>query len=71
MSIEKIKNNLASYKGKLISFRFNGNRNQVEEFTGEIIDMFPSVFIIKEKDNERVKSFSYSDILIRKLIIKS
>ena len=71
MNIEKIKDKVSLFKGKKVLFKYNSSRNQNEEFFGEIINLFPSVFIVKVIDNERIKSFSYSDILIRKLIIKS
>ena len=44
MNIMKIKENLESNKGKLIHFKYNGARNQIEEFdcnligTGVLID---------------------------------
>lgn len=70
MTIEKVKDRITMYKGKVISFKFNGTRNKIEEFTGTIVDMYPSIFIVKVVDNNIIKSFSYSDVLIHKLIIK-
>lgn len=70
MTIEKVKDRITMYKGKVISFKFNGTRNKIEEFTGTIVDMYPSIFIVKIVDNNIIKSFSYSDVLIHKLIIK-
>lgn len=71
MNIESIKRKISLYKGKIVLFKYNGSRNQIEEFLGEIVNVFPSIFTVKVIDNERVKSFSYSDILIRKLLIKN
>lgn len=70
MNIETIKNKIINYKGQKINFRFNGSRNQIEEFSGTIIDTYPSIFTVKVLDKEVVKSFSYSDVLIHKLVIK-
>ena len=70
MNIEKVKDRINLYKGKVIKFKFNGTRNKIEEFSGTIVDTFPSIFIVKVIDNNIVKSFSYSDVLIHKLIIK-
>ena len=70
MNIEKIKSKIDLYKGKTKSFKFNGTRNKVEGFSGTIVSTYPSIFIVKVIDNGIVKSFSYSDILIHKLIIK-
>ena len=71
MNIEIVKNKVDFYKGKTIKFKFNGTRNKVEEFSGIIIDTYPSIFIVKVIDNNVIKSFSYSDVLIHKLIIKN
>jgi len=70
MNIEKVKDRINLYKGKVINFKFNGTRNKIEEFSGMIVDTYPSIFIVKAVDNDAIKSFSYSDVLIHKLIIK-
>ena len=69
MNIDKVRNKINSYKGQKLQFRFNGSRNQIEEFSATIIDTYPSIFIVKLEDNSLVKSFSYSDVLIRKLVV--
>ena len=48
-------------------FRYNGSRNQIEEFSGKITACYKFVFIIDTGDI--VKSFSYSDVLIGALDI--
>ena len=70
MTIEKVKNEIMLCKGKIKSFKFCGTRNKIEEFSGTIVDIYPSIFIVKVIDNNVVKSFSYSDVLIHKLVIK-
>jgi len=69
MNIEKVKNRISSYKGQTLNFRFNGSRNQVEEFSATIIDIYPSIFLVKLEDSSQVKSFSYNDVLIKKLVL--
>ena len=64
MAKQLVKNN----KGEIHSFRFRGARNQVEEFEGIITDIYPAIFIIKLQD-EKIRSFSYSDVLIDNLKI--
>ena len=70
-SIEKIKTRMDSYRGQELFFRFHGSRNQTEEFYGTITDTYDSVFIISLKESQFIKSFSYSDVLTRKLVISS
>ena len=68
--INKIKEDIESRKGKVLKFRCNGSRNQIEEFKGIIIDTYNYIFTIKTiDDKEKIKSFSYSDILIDNLEI--
>jgi uncharacterized protein Veg len=68
MNIEKVKKKINSYKGQTLNFKFNGNRNQIEEFSATIIDTYPSIFLVRVEDSSQVKSFSYSDVLIKKLV---
>ncbi len=68
--IEKIKTDLENQKGKILHFRFNGARNQIEEFEGEIENTYNFIFTIKTiGENKRIKSFTYSDVLIENLEI--
>ena len=43
-------------------FRYNGSRNQIEEFSGTITCCYKFVFTIDTGD--LIRSFSYSDVLI-------
>lgn len=67
--IDKIKNNILEKKDKVLRFRYNGSRNQIEEFQGIIIGVYNYIFTIRLLNNNEIKSFSYSDILIKKLEI--
>ncbi len=61
--INKIKEMVNNKKGVICKFRFNGARNQIEEFDGVIEGVYNYIFTIKTINSE-IKSFSYSDILI-------
>ena len=65
-TIIKIINN---YKGKKIHFKYNGARNQIEEFDGVIENTYKSIFTIKLNNQIMVKSFSYSDVITKSLEI--
>lgn len=70
MNIQKIRHDLEDKKGQLLNFKFNGARNQIEEFSGEIVNTYPAVFLIRIQDeNKLIKSFSYSDVLTESLEI--
>lgn len=69
MNIDIVRNNIKQIRGKDYNFRFNGNRNQVEEFNGVITDCYPAIFIIESKEDMKVRSFSYNDIITSSLEI--
>ncbi len=70
MNIKKIKMQLEQSKGKELQFRFNGSRNQIEEFSGTIENTYNYIFIIRTNDkNNQLKSFTYSDVLTDSLEI--
>ena len=69
MNIEKVRDRINLYKGQTMQFRFNGSRNQIEEFSARIINTYPAIFLVELEDSKLVKSFSYSDVLIRKLVM--
>ena len=60
--IDRVRNNILSLRGKKINFRYNGSRNQIEEFEGVISGCYKFVFTIDVDNFSR--SFSYSDVLI-------
>lgn len=70
MNIEKIREKLENCKGEIIKFKFNGSRNQVEEFAGVIEHTYNYIFTIKlDNDKDQRKSFSYTDVLTDSLEI--
>lgn len=70
MNIEKVKLNIKNSVGKKYSFKFNGSRNQVEEFIGVIYKTYNYIFtIINISNNNQIKSFSYNDVLANNLEI--
>ena len=68
MTLDKIKEFVKKNKGIQHSFKFKGTRNQVDEFQGIITDLYPAIFIIT-LDDDKVKSFSYNDLLADNLEI--
>lgn len=67
MNIEKIRKNVKKRKGEVMHFCFRGSRGQVDEFQGVITDTFKGIFLVQSITDDRVKSYSYSDILIENL----
>lgn len=70
MNVNIIKESLEHKKGKILHFRFNGSRNQIEEFSGVIDNTYNSVFVIRNiNSTNKIKSFTYGDILTSSLEI--
>lgn len=64
--IEKIKMNINSNIGNNVKLVINNLRNKSEEYNGIILETYNYVFVIKT-DNEVLKSFSYTDVLIQNI----
>ena len=63
MNLDSVKAIIANELGIYHRFIFCGARNQVMEFEGKIIKVFPAIFIIELLDGS-IKSFSYNFLLI-------
>ena len=59
--ISRIREKVFGFCGRPIRFRFNGSRNQIDEFEGIILRCYNNVFLIESNGLNR--SFSYSDVL--------
>ena len=68
--IHAIRENIRDMKGEKYHFKFRGTRGQVDEFDGVITDTFKGIFLVQSILDDRVKSYSYSDILIENLTIE-
>jgi len=64
--IDKVRKSIYLKRGIVCKFRYNGARNQIEEFDGYINGVYNYVFTIKTINNI-TKSFSYNDVLIGNL----
>ncbi len=70
MNIETVKKTVKEKTGETLHFKFNGSRNQVEEFTGEIIETYPSIFLIRLIESpQKIKTFTYNDLVMENLQI--
>jgi len=70
MNIQTIRNNIKNSKGQKLNFKFNGPRNQIEEFTGVIENTYNYIFLVKlDSEEEQLRSFSYTDVLTESLEI--
>ena len=43
MNVDKVRDEVKSKEGKMLHFKFNGSRNQIVEFEGEIIEIYQAI----------------------------
>ena len=68
MNLKYVRNKILLLLNQGYFFVYKGNRNQIESFTGTIEKCYSRIFIIRLND-QSIKSFSYSDIIIGNLEI--
>ena len=61
MTIEKIRNDIHNNMGNVAVITHNEGRNKIQEYEGELIEVYRNIFIIM--DNNSKRSFSYNDVL--------
>lgn len=67
MNLNIIKNKVIELKGTKLKIKVNLGRNKYEYFEGYIEKIHPNIFTINT--NKGVKSFSYSDIIVKNVAI--
>ena len=70
MNLTIVKQQLEKEIDIVHTFFYCGVRNQTEKFKGSIVKCYPSIFIILTNDGV-IKSFTYSDFIIKNIKIIS
>ena len=65
-SNEMIRNYLLPHVGRKVKIKYYLGRNKYESFSAEIVSVYNCLFLVKLDDNT-VKSFSFSDIITKKI----
>lgn len=68
MNTNKYKNKVRLLIGKDVRLKVNIGRNKYEYYNGIILDTYDKVFTVKV--NDIIKSFSYTDLLTKNVLIK-
>lgn len=66
---QRIREQIELLKGKKISILVDVGRNKMEEYEGVVTDTYNNIWMLNVGNEE--KSFTYTDILIGAVIIKS
>ena len=67
MNLDIIKKKILQFKGTKLKIKVNLGRNKYEYFEGYIEKIHPNIFTVHT--NSGIKSFSYSDIIVRNVVI--
>lgn len=63
MFISKIREELKSHIGDDATIRYNLGRNKYESYEVKIDKTYEHVFLVKLKDREETKTFTYTDVM--------
>lgn len=70
MTIEKIKEELSSHIGDIVTINYDLGRNKYESYDGRIKELYKHIFIVEiHSQNDFIKSFSYSDVITKTIRI--
>ncbi|MBQ6285296.1 MAG: Veg family protein [Bacilli bacterium] len=67
MNIDKIKNKIINIKDEKLKIKVNIGRNKYEYYEGTIDKIYQNIFTVST--NKGIKSFSYSDIATKAVIL--
>ena len=72
MQLEKIKKHLQELQGNKIFIEYNLGRNKKENYRVTIKELYDYIFTVTLEENNysEVKSFSYADVITKKIKIK-
>ena len=65
LNLNDIKTKILSIKGKEVDISINRGRKKIDNYTGQIENIYPSVFTVKIFDDDCLQNVtcSYSDVL--------
>ncbi len=71
--MKKIKEEIKAHEGQVVEMTLENGRKRQKNRLGKLIEVYPSLFIVEFGDveaNVYVESFTYSDILTEKNLIR-
>ncbi len=68
-SLEEVKLKILALKGSQVAMNVNRGRKKIEQISGVIKDVYPSVFTV-ETMLKKIQTFSYYDVLCGNIILK-
>lgn len=77
--MKKIKEDIKAHEGQLVELTLENGRKREKNKVGRLIEVYPSLFIVEYNDDKTnpdepssayVESYTYSDILTEKTLIR-
>lgn len=74
--MKKIKEDIKAHEGQEVEMTLENGRKREKNKIGRLIEVYPSLFIVEYTDNQGgientyVESYTYSDILTEKTLIR-
>ncbi len=65
MFIAKIREDLTKHIGDTATIKYNLGRNKYESYEVKIDKTYEHVFLVKLKDRDETKSFTYTDVMTK------
>lgn len=71
MTISQIKLDLCEHLGNKATIKYNLGRNKFEKYNATIKELYDNVFLVECKNNNNIeiKSFSYTDVITKRIKI--
>lgn len=66
-TLTSIKDEIVSYRGRLVRCRTSKGRNRTEETQGILLDVYPKLFTMYVESRASTVSFSYAEILTKEV----
>ena len=65
MNIKFVRQELEKHVGKEVTIKYNLGRNKFEKYDAKIKEIYDYIFTLEVNDTLELKSFMYSDIIMK------
>lgn len=70
MTRAQVKEQLHEYLGESVVIKYNLGRNKYEQYRVKIKELYNNIFLVQTDSDNKIKSFSYNDIITKTIKIK-
>ena len=70
MTRAQVKEQLHEHLGESVVIKYNLGRNKYEQYRVKIKELYNNIFLVQTDIDNKIKSFSYNDIITKTIKIK-